>query len=535
MSRKFMTLLSLLVILALVLGACGRGSGGAATPTPVPAAPAEAAPAEAPTEAPAEATEAPTEPAASEAVTETAEVTGTEEVTASAETTATEEVTATAETTATEEMTATTETTATEGAGDFPMIAGGDLEKAMAGEYAGTVVTMMGPFVDADQQKFEDAIAEFEEATGIDIQYEGTKEFETIISTRVDGGNAPDIADFPQPGLLANFVRDGKVLDVSTFMPEEYLQQQYIQSWIDMSQMESPDGPITAGVWNRFNGKSVVWYPKVAWDEAGYPIPTTWEELQELNDTIVSDGDTPWCIGIESGAATGWPATDWMEEIMLRTTSLENYDKWVTGELDFASPEVTHAAEVLSEIWLNPDYVFGGAQGIVSTAFGNAPAPMFEDPPKCWMHKQGNFITSFFPAGLEPGVDYGFFYFPPIDEEYGKPFLVAGDIYSIFNDRPEVRAVLEFFSRGDSVKEWLAQGGTLAMQKDVQLDWYGSEIERGVAALAQEATSVRFDASDLMPGEVGAGSFWREMTSYVSGSQDLETSLKNIDASWPTD
>jgi len=231
--------------------------------------------------------------------------------------------------TGTEEVTATEETTPAEGtapeaAGASAMVPGGALEAAMAGEYDGTVVTMMGPFVDADQVKFDDSIAAFEEATGIDIQYEGTKEFESIISTRVDGGDAPDIADFPQPGLLKNFVRDGTIIDVSTFLPEEYLQQQYIQSWLDMATMEGPDGPITAGIWTRFNGKSVVWYPKVAWDEAGYEIPETWDELQTLMDTIVSDGDTPWCIGIESGAATGWPVTDWMEDVMLRTTSLEN-------------------------------------------------------------------------------------------------------------------------------------------------------------------------------------------------------------------
>jgi alpha-glucoside transport system substrate-binding protein len=160
---------------------------------------------------------------------------------------------------------------------------------------------------------------------------------------------------------------------------------------------------------------------------------------------------------------------------------------------------------------------------------------MFEDPPKCWMHKQGNFITSFFPEGVKPGVDYGVFYLPPIDEEYGKPFLVAGDIYAMFNDRPEVRAVMEYFTRGESLKSWLEQGGALAPQKDAQLDWYGDDLERGIAELAQGATSVRFDASDLMPGEVGAGSFWTGMTSWIAGSVDLETALKDIDASWPPD
>jgi alpha-glucoside transport system substrate-binding protein len=406
------------------------------------------------------------------------------------------------------------------------------LERAMAGEFKGTSVSMTGPFTDEDAVKFDNSVADFEEKTGIDIQYEGSKEFEASISVRVDAGDAPDVVDFPQPGLLANFVKQGKVVDVRTFLDEDYLQGQYLQSWLDMAMMEGPDGPIMAGVWHRFNAKSQVWYPKDDFDAAGYAIPTTWDEMMILSDQIVADGDTPWCVGIESGAATGWPATDWVEEIMLRTTSLENYDKWTRGELKFDSPEVRRAMEVLSNVWQDK-YVYGGQAAIVTTFFGDAPVPMFEEPPKCWLHKQGNFITSFFPEGVVAGKDYDFFYLPPIDEEYGKPYLVAGDIMAMFNDRPEVKAVMEYFTKGESIKTWLAAGGALSPHKDSELDWYGDDVERGVAKLVREATSVRFDGSDLMPGEVGAGSFWKGMTDYFSGAADLDTVLKEIDASWP--
>jgi alpha-glucoside transport system substrate-binding protein len=406
------------------------------------------------------------------------------------------------------------------------------LERAMAGEFKGTSVSMTGPFTDEDAVKFDNSVADFEEKTGIDIQYEGSKEFEASISVRVDAGDAPDVVDFPQPGLLANFVKQGKVVDVRTFLDEDYLQGQYLQSWLDMAMMEGPDGPIMAGVWHRFNAKSQVWYPKDDFDAAGYAIPTTWDEMMALSDQIVADGDTPWCVGIESGAATGWPATDWVEEIMLRTTSLENYDKWTRGELKFESPEVRRAMEVLSNVWQDK-YVYGGQAAIVTTFFGDAPVPMFEEPPKCWLHKQGNFITSFFPEGVVAGKDYDFFYLPPIDEEYGKPYLVAGDIMAMFNDRPEVKAVMEYFTKGESIKTWLAAGGALSPHKDSELDWYGDDVERGVAKLVREATSVRFDGSDLMPGEVGAGSFWKGMTDYFSGAADLDTVLKEIDASWP--
>jgi alpha-glucoside transport system substrate-binding protein len=405
---------------------------------------------------------------------------------------------------------------------------------ACAGEYAGTAVTMTGPFTDEDEVKFNTSVAEFEAWTGIDIQYTGTKEFETIITAAVDGGAPPDIADFPQPGLLLSFVRRGEVVDVSTFLNPDWLERNYKQGWLEMATMEG----VMAGVWARFNAKSQVWYPKPAFDAAGYEVPETWDELVALMDQIVADGDTPWCVGIESGAATGWPATDWMEEFMLRTTSLENYDNWSfpadpANRLEFTAPEVKAAAEALAEIWFNEDYVYGGTAQIAGTFFGDAPTPMFDDPPKCYMHKQGNFITSFFPEGTEAGVDYDFFYLPGIDAAYGKPYLVAGDIYAMFNDRPEVRAVMDYFTRGHSLKTWLGSGGALSPHNDASLDWYGDDIEKGIADLVNAADSVRFDGSDLMPGQVGAGSFWKGMTDWISGTVDLDTALAEIDSEWP--
>jgi alpha-glucoside transport system substrate-binding protein len=219
--------------------------------------------------------------------------------------------------------------------------------------------------------------------------------------------------------------------------------------------------------------------------------------------------------------------------MMLRTTSLENYDAWVAGDLAFDSPEVKKAIETWSDLWFNDDFVLGGRASIVSTFFGDSPAPMFEDPPKCWMHKQGNFITGFFPEGTVADVDYGFFYFPPVDEAYGKPFLVAGDSMYMFNDRPEVRALMEYFTVPQSAVGWLEGGGALAAHQTATPDMYGVDLERGIAELVSEATSFRFDGSDLMPGEVGAGSFWEQISSYVSGSIDLDTAMQEIDATWP--
>ena len=409
-----------------------------------------------------------------------------------------------------------------------------ELAAAYAGEYAGKVVTVDGPFVDQDEVLFNATIASFEEATGIDIQYIGNKEFETSIAIRVDGGDAPDIADFPQPGLFSGFAASGDLVDLTSFLDLEDVGTRLGQSWIELGTVPGADGNSSYyGIVERVNGKSFVWYPKKAFDAMGYEVPTTWDEMTALMDLMVSDGYTPWCIGIESGTATGWPATDWVEEIMLRTTSLDNYDAWTKGELPFDSPEVKNAIQIMGDIWLNDAYVYGGRESIVSTGFGDAVAPMFTDPPGCFLHKQGNFITSYFPEEAVAGEDYDFFYLPGIDPQYGNPVLTAGDIFGMFNDRPEVRAVMAYFTYGEHLKEWMAGGGLIAPHSDIDLDWYGDPITRGIGEIILNANASRFDGSDVMPSEVGAGSFWKGMTDYVSGTIDLDTAVKEIDAAWP--
>ena len=226
------------------------------------------------------------------------------------------------------------------------------------------------------------------------------------------------------------------MVDVNSFIPEDWLKQQYNPAWTDMATMPGPDGPMAAGVFNRYSVKSLVWYPKDDFEAAGYKVPTTWDELIALSDQIKADGDTPWCIGIESQAATGWPATDWMEDVLLRTTSLENYDAWVAGTLPFSSPEVKHAAEIIGDIWFKDGYVYGGRDAIASTFFGDAPTPMFETRPSagCTGRPTSSPASSLKPPRLAWTTTSSTS--RPSTDAYGKPFLIAGDIYAMFNDTP---------------------------------------------------------------------------------------------------
>ncbi len=399
-------------------------------------------------------------------------------------------------------------------------------------DLSGTTVQVFGAFVDEDARRFRRSMQPFIDETGINVVYEGSGDFESLITVRVEGGSPPDMAAFPQPGLLGDFVAGGQVIDMNEWFEMSYLQDQYVQSWLDMATMDG----IMAGFWHRANVKSLVWYPKPAWEERGYPIPETWDELIALSDRIVADGGVPWAIGMESAGATGWVGTDWIEDIMLRTAPVEAYDRWVTGDLPFDSPEVRRAFEVMGEIWFNEDYVVGGIDAIVGVPFGDAPNALFADPPAAWMHRQASFIPAFFPAGVEVGVDVDFFYLPPIDTSVApNPVLGAGDIYGVFNDRPEVRALARYMTQGISTKAWVEAGGFVSPHRDAELSWYPTDTDRRFAEIIANADPFRFDASDLMPGPVGAGSFWSEITNYVNNypSVSLQQTLRNIDNSWP--
>ncbi|MGB3713198.1 MAG: ABC transporter substrate-binding protein [Candidatus Promineifilaceae bacterium] len=438
----------------------------------------------------------------------------------------------TTEETTTEET--TTEEEVVEPEPDEETTVSGDgsfLDRAKSGEFAGNELSVFGKWTEGEGDNFEAVIQDFVDLTGIDVQWEGSAEFETLIAVRVEGGDAPDVAGFPQPALMAEFVRDGSIPDHAEMVDPAFLEDNFSQAWIDLAIV---DGQLSA-VPYRASTKSIVWYPVEAFAEAGYEIPTTWDEMIALSDQIVADGSTPWCVSIEHGGVTGWVATDWVEDALLRVASPEVYDQWVAHEIPFNAPEVLEAARVVEEIWFNPDYVYGGTTGILSIFVGDTQTPMFDPAgPQCWMHRQAGWIPDFWPEGTEPGVDSSFFYLPPIDPAFGNPVLGAGDIFSGFNTRPETAAFLEFLASPEGVETWISNGGFISPNMNVPTDWYNTYTDGAQAEIMANATTLRFDASDLMPAEVGAGTFWSGMIDWVAG-EDIETVLQAIEDSWPTD
>ena len=406
-----------------------------------------------------------------------------------------------------------------------------ELAAALAGEYDGTTIDIFGQWPDAEGVAFDDSLKAFRDGTGINVVFSNPTNYETVLKVRVEGDLAPDIAQLAQSGLMRQFAADGKLVDLDTVLDGDQVRADYSEGFIDAG---SADGTLY-GLYYKQDLKSIVWYPVQAFEAAGYAEPTTWDELEALVDKIKADGNgAPWCTSIEHGDASGWVATDWIEDVLLRTAPPETYDQWVAHEIPFNDPAVVNAANIVGEMWFTEGNTYGGSERINGTWVGDSQTPMFDDPPKCWLHKQAAWIPDFWPEGKEPEVDSKFFYFPAIDPQYGNPVLGGSDQFVMFNDRPEVRALMQWFSTPESVEERVATGAFLAASNAVPQEWYTAYPMSGLAEIARNATVSRADASDSMPAAIGQGEFWKGMVKWVAqNGEGTEQILSDIEGLWP--
>ncbi len=405
------------------------------------------------------------------------------------------------------------------------------------GKFEGEEITIMGSMEGKDEEMLTNTVSCFEKSTGAVVKYSGSRDFAALIVADLRSNNAPNIAIFPQPGLAADMAKEGHLTPIgqesADWMAENYGAG---PSWVALGTYADADGNESFyGFPFKKDLKSLVWYSPEQFEDNGYEIPDTMEGLIELSDQMVEDGNTPWCIGVESGNATGWTATDWMEDLMLRTTTPENYDRWVSNDLPFNSPEVLNAMEVYGQFSRNDDYVAGGASSVATTFFGDAPKGLFSSPASCMMHRQASFIPAFFPKKGEEVAngEADFFYFPPFEAEteLGNPVLGAGTIWTMTKDSPATRAFFEFMKEASAHEAWMQQGTFLTAHKSASLDAYATPALRKQGEILTSATTFRFDASDLMPGAIGAGAFWSEMTAFANG-QDAKTTADNIQSAW---
>jgi alpha-glucoside transport system substrate-binding protein len=373
-------------------------------------------------------------------------------------------------------------------------------------------------------EAFETVLNDFSEQSGYEVQLESVDDVSTLLVTRAEAGNLPDVVQLAKPGQMEEFVNRGEVIAL-----DESIVKDHPQGFVELGTVNDQ----LHGVFMDASLKSLVWYNPKVFEEKGYSIPETWDELMALTEKMADNGDTPWALGLESGSASGWPGTDWLEEIIIRMHGPEFYDRWVNHEVSWTDSRIKEAWQMFGEIFKNESYVFGGPQTIVSLAWNDAPNYLFGDSPKAHMYKQGTFVQGFIQdnnPNVVAGEDYSVFPVPPINEEHGNPMVGAGDIAFGFTDRPAVRDLLAYLASAEAQRVFAETGQGLAVNKNVSLEAYPDPINARAAEILRESSTFRFDGSDLMPAAVGAGTFWTGMMDYFSGT-DLDTVLQNIEKS----
>jgi len=385
---------------------------------------------------------------------------------------------------------------------------------AGSGGQIGGTVSVIGTWGGDEETAFLDMVAPFEEQTGVDVQYTGTRDLEAVLTTGVASGILPDVAGLPGPGQMRQFATNGDIVDLGTVLDRATYEAETAPTFVELGTVDG----MLAGVFIKSAVKGPIWY-NVA-NFTGEP-PATFEDLQALP---ADPAEQKWCVALEGGADSGWPGTDWIEDIVLRQSGPEVYDQWVAGEVAWTSPEIRSAFETFGQVLENS---YGGPDYINATPFGQGGNQLFADPPGCLFHHQASFITSFFMnEGGATADQYDFFLFPEIDPEYAGALTGAGDLFGMFTDTPQSRALIQYLVTPEAQQIWVDIGG--AISGNLMVTEYPDEISQRLAEALADAETFRFDAGDQMPGEMNTA-FFAAMVEFAADQSALDSILANLD------
>ena len=422
-----------------------------------------------------------------------------------------------------------------------------ELDQALGSDQPmkGKKVSIQTQWTGGEATGFANAIADFQTATGIAVQVDSIgSSHETVLKTRVEGGSPPDMSQIAQPTAVLAYAKEGKLIDVGSFMDKTKLNAEF-PSTIGLT----TEGDHIWSVPTKADVKSMIWYPVKAFAAASYTVPKTWDELTALADKIVAAGSKPFCVSAGGpGTATGWELTDWVEEVLAKTEDPQVTNDWISHKITFEDPKIKAAFDKVGSLLFKDGYVDGGGPQIVNNDLKTVMDPMFNgdtSTPGCWMQKIPVWYgPDFFPDRRTNGGDskykigddgdIGIFPFPNISDTF-KGAEGSADSFMVFTDRPEVRAVAEFLATPEGLEGWIKTVGVLSPNVKVPAEWYAGNYKLKVANdIASGATAILFDASDLMPPAVGQGSFWTGISDWANNNgSNTDAVLKAIDDSWP--
>ncbi len=385
----------------------------------------------------------------------------------------------------------------------------------------GDTVTVIGTWGGDEQKAFLEMVKPWEQQTGATVKYTGTRDINTILTTGVASGVLPDLAGLPGPGQMVEYANAGKLLPLDGVLDLATYQSEVAPALVEVGKVE---GKIH-GVFIKAAVKGLMWYSPKLHDYAASP-PATWTDLLSQATANQGAAKATWCLGIESGAASGWPATDWIEDLVLRTAGPAAYTQWYQGKIKWSDPAIKNAFQMYVNDVVGKTY--GGTVTAVATNFENAGNPLFASPPGCVFLHQASFITGLGGfKSLTAGTDYNFFPFPDINPQYAGAVEGAGDLFGMFHDTPAAKSLMRYLVTAPAQDIWVKIGGALSANKNATS--YKDDISKRSAALLANAKVFAFDASDLMPSAMN-DAFWRGMVALTNGSKSVDQTLADLDA-----
>lgn len=385
---------------------------------------------------------------------------------------------------------------------------------------AGQKVTVIATWTGDEEKAFRAMVAPWEQKTGATVSYTGTRDINTILATGVASGVLPDLAGLPGPGQMQEYYAAGALKTLDGAIDLNAYKADTASALVTLG--TTPDGKI-GGVFIKAAVKGLIWYnPKLHDYSSG--APKTWDELKSMGAEMMGNAQAQWCIGIESGAASGWPGTDWIEDFVLRIGGPQVYADWAAGKVPFTDPKIKAAWEQYGDAVA---HAYGGPSTVITTAFQTAGDPLFTDPPGCEFHHQASFITglgAFKP--LAAGTDYNFFPFPDVDPQFSGAVEGAADLFGMFHDTPAAKSLMAWLVTPEAQNIWVKLGGALSANK--RATDYPDDISKRSAELLINAKIFAFDASDLMPNQLQSA-FLKGIVDYSQDASKLDSILAGLD------
>lgn len=396
-----------------------------------------------------------------------------------------------------------------------------------------TVVTVLGPWTGAEKDGFKAMLQSFENSYGnrhgIRFAYTGTRDADAVLTSDLNNGKPPDLAVLATRGELNQFAAMGKVQPLDRVLGLTRMTRQYNPGWRGLMQAAGPSRHRHYyAIIVKATLKSLIWY-----DPAKFPPGDlrllksrhlTWSQLISLTHHL---GTSPWCMGMADVSRSGWPGTDWIEDIVLHRYGPKVYDQWIAGALPWSSPQIRQAWQTFGQVAAAAGTVAHRTKSELVTSYGQAGLPMFKSPPRCYLDHEGSFITGFYPRS----ADFNFIQFPPLTPAGKNVEEVSADLLAMFHKTPAASKLIAYLTTRSAQEAWISRrpgSGALSVNRQVPRNAYPDTISGRLAQILTTATSPVFDASNSMQ-QTMENAFDNAVLQYLECPAQLNDILYGLD------